>query len=656
VENPLQIGTTFLPNANANLAYSTQMQGSGGTGNFLWSIQSGTLPPGIALTDNVKGVLSGTAPGVNGVYPFTVRLQDQITNEAVTQALSITVVNGIAILTTALPNAILNQAYSVQLQGTGSNLAWSLLPGSVLPPNLTLAPNGVLSGAVIATGSFSIPVQLVNSQFPSAVATRTFTLLVTLGQLSIVEQTLPPATQNVPYSATLTAAGGIPPYTWSLDVSSPKALSIGSGTGIISGTFTTSGSFPVTVTLRDSTGAAVSQTYQLAVGNAVSITTTTLPNGSPNVPYSTTLTAAGGSIPYHWSVLTGNLPPGLTLNAASGQISGSPTAAGAVQFTVQVTDFLGGTATKVLTITIGTSQPVTISATDFTASVGVAVSQTVTAAGGVAPYAFSVSAGNLPGGLQLGGSTGVLSGTPNATGTFPVTLKVTDANQGTATVAITITVKPLSVSIVVPANPGSGQQPGIGVSLSDPATSNINGTLTLAFSSSVGGDDQMVRFVNGSRSITFSIPQGQTAAPNTPIVTGTVAGTITLTASVPGVPDVIKTIVIDSAVPVITSVALTQVTGGLNIVVRGYSNTRGISSGNFTFTVSSGNTLSQAQITVPLESAFTAWFSNSASSATGGQFQLTVPFSVTQGSATAVTKVSVTLTNTKGPSAAVSSP
>ena len=656
VENPLQIGTTFLPNANANLAYSTQMQGSGGTGNYFWSIQSGALPPGIALTDNVKGILSGTAPGVNGVYPFTVRLQDQITNEAVSQALSITVVNGIAILTTALPNAILNQAYSLQLQGTGANLAWSLIPGSVLPPNLTLAPNGVLSGAVIATGSFSVPVQLVNSQFPNAVATRTFTLLVTLGQLSIVEQTLPSATQNIPYSATLTATGGIPPYTWSLDASSPKALSIGSGSGIISGTFTTSGSFPVTVTLRDSTGAAVSRTYQLAVGNAVSITTTSLPNGSPNVPYSATLTAAGGSIPYHWSVLTGSLPPGLALNAGNGQISGTPTAAGAVQFTVQVTDFLGGTATKVLTITIGTSQPVTISATDFTASVGVAVSQTITAAGGVAPYAFSVSAGSLPGGLQLGGSTGVLSGTPNATGTFPVTLKVTDANQATASVAITITVKLLSVSIVVPANPGSGQQPGIGVSLADPATSNINGTLTLAFSSSVGGDDQMVRFIDGSRSVTFSIPQGQTSAPNTPIVTGTVAGTITLTASVPGAPDVIKTIVIDSAVPVITSVALTQVTGGLNVVVTGYSNTREISSGSFTFTVSSGNTLSQAQITVPLASAFTTWFNNGASNATGGQFKLTVPFSVTQGSAMAVTKVTVTLTNTKGPSAAVGSP
>ena len=656
VENQLQIGTTFLPNANANQAYSIQMLGAGGSGNFLWSIQSGTLPPGITLSDSVKGVLSGTAPGVNGVYPFTVQLKDQSTQETVTQSLSISIVNGIAILTTALPNAILNQAYSLQLQGAGANLVWSLAPGSVLPPNLTLAPNGVLSGAVVATGSFAVPVKLVNAQFPNAADTRTFTLAVTLGPLGIVEQTLPSATQNVPYSATLTATGGIPPYLWSLDVSSPKALSIDSSSGIISGTLTTSGSFPVTVTLRDSIGATVSHTYPLAVGNAVSITTTSLPNGSPNVPYSATLAAAGGSVPYHWSVLTGSLPAGLNLNAATGQISGTPTAAGAVQFTVQVTDFLGGTATKLLTITIGTSQPLTIGATDFTASVGVAVSQTVTAAGGVAPYVFSVSAGNLPGGLQLGGSTGVITGTPNATGTFPVTLKVTDANQGTATVAITITVKVLSLSIVVPANPGSGQQPGIGISLSDPATSNISGTLTLTFLSSVGGDDQMVRFVNGSRSVTFSIPQGQTAAPNTPIVTGTVAGTITLTASVSGAPDVIRTIVIDSAVPVITSVALQLTAGGPIVVVTGYSNTREVASGVFTFTVTKTTPPTLVQVNVPLTSAYAAWFSNSASNATGGQFKLTVPFSASESILASIPKVAVTLTNSKGVSAAVSSP
>jgi len=90
-----------------------------------------------------------------------------------------------------------------------------------------------------------------------------------------------------------------------------------------------------------------------------------------------------------------------------------------------------------------------------------------------------------------------------------------------------------------------------------------------------------------------------------------------------------KTISLDSAVPVISSVILQQVTGGLNVVVTGYSNTREVSSGSFTFTVSSGNTLSQATIPVQLSSAYAGWFGNASSNATGGQFKLTVPFSVT---------------------------
>ena len=194
------------------------------------------------------------------------------------------------------------------------------------------------------------------------------------------------------------------------------------------------------------------------------------------------------------------------------------------------------------------------------------------------------------------------------------------------------------------------------MTIQDPTTSDVNGTLTLAFVSSVGGTDNMVRFApSGSNSITFTIPQGSTTAPSATVITGTVAGTITLTASVPGSPDVVTTIVIAPVVPVISSVVLQQVTGGLNVVVEGYSNTREVSSGIFTFTVSSGNTLSVANLVVPLTPAYATWFNNISSNATGGQFKLTVPFSVTQGSAMAVTKVSVSLSNVQGTSATVSS-
>jgi hypothetical protein len=107
---------------------------------------------------------------------------------------------------------------------------------------------------------------------------------------------------------------------------------------------------------------------------------------------------------------------------------------------------------------------------------------------------------------------------------------------------------------------------------------------------------------------------------------------------------------------VITSVALQQVTGGINVIVTGYSNTREVSTGLFHFTVSSGNTLSQADITVQLASAYTTWFNNALANATGGQFKLTMPFTVAQGSGTAVTSVQVTLNNNQGASIPVKSP
>ena len=666
VENPPQILTKFLPNAVANQAYSTQLQASGGTGNFMWSILTGPLPPGISLTDPVNGVLAGTAPGVNATYPILVQIQDQVTQEKVTQGLSIMVVNGLAIITPSLPNATINQPYQFQLIGTPQvNVVWSVPQGSQLPQGFSLSPSGLLSGTGSSLGAFSFQIQLLNPQFPTQAAVRTFSFQVALGPLSIVQPTLPPATQNVPYSFNLGASGGIPPYTWSLGIGVPQGISIGSTTGIISGTPTQTGSFPITVTLQDSTGTSVIQNYTLNIGNTVTITNTSLPNGSLNVPYLTasgapvTLTAAAGQTPYTWSISAGSLPPGLNLDPNAGQISGTPTAANSYQFTVQVTDHAGVTATKVFTIAI--IQPLTITTISALpgGSLNQPYSQTLAATGGTQPVTlWTITSGSLPTGLTLNQLTGVISGTPTVAGSSSFTVQATDSARGTANKSFTLTVAaPQPVTIVVPSGAGSGQQPGIGVSISAPATADINGTLNLVFVSSVGGDDQTVRFApSGSRSVTFTIPQGSTTSPNATVITGTVAGTITLTASVPGSPDVVTTIVIAPSVPVITSVALQQVTGGVNVVVEGYSNTRQVSTGSFTFTVSSGNTLSQATIPVPLTSAYATWFGNTLSNATGGQFTLTVPFSVTQGSAIAVTKVSVTLTNVQGASAAVSSP
>ena len=98
--------------------------------------------------------------------------------------------------------------------------------------------------------------------------------------------------------------------------------------------------------------------------DAVSITSTSLPNGSVGVSYDATLSASGGNPPYQWKVVSGSLPKGLKLNKTTGEVSGKPKSAGTSDFTVEVLDTkspkvakasrVQNTAEEALSITVGT--------------------------------------------------------------------------------------------------------------------------------------------------------------------------------------------------------------------------------------------------------------------------------------------------------------
>lgn len=184
-------------------------------------------------------------------------------------------------------------------------------------------------------------------------ATKQLTLTVNPATVTISPATIPNGMVGLSYTTTITASGGISPYVFSVPTGTlPAGLTLGSSSGVLSGTPTTAGSSTFTVQVADSetSPATATQSYTVTVVPTFAITTTNLSAANIGVSYTGTLTATGGVAPYTWAVTTGSLPAGLTLNSATGVISGTPTSAGSVTFTVTATD----SATNVVKLQIKT--------------------------------------------------------------------------------------------------------------------------------------------------------------------------------------------------------------------------------------------------------------------------------------------------------------
>jgi len=342
-----------------------------------------------------------------------------------------------------MPTGTVGQPYSKTFQGAGG--CGPALPyqytqiGGSLPPGLSLSFGGTVSGTPSAAGSFSFWVDLSDQNPPSADwcrpsdAQREFTIAVVGGApavpLSINQPALAPraTTLAAPYSFQLTASGG-GSQTWSVvEGSLPGGLQL-SSSGLISGTPTAIGEFGFKVRVSDGSRSAT-QSYSLTVVQQLKISPLTVQPAEVSVPFELRPAAAGGKGGYTWSA--SGLPAGITIDVASGALSGQPTAPGSFPLKLSVSDSLGFTDSVDVTLTVAPKLSITTRALR-SAKVGRAFTVRLAATGGVDQRTWSIARGSLPAGLHFSKRTGVLTGTPRKPGKATLLVQVQDKLGGEA--------------------------------------------------------------------------------------------------------------------------------------------------------------------------------------------------------------------------------
>jgi len=307
------------------------------------------------------------------------------------------------------------------------------------------APSGLTTG-------ITVTLEAIAKANGSVTATSTITIVL---PVTFTTTSLPNGSNGVAYNQTIITSGGVAPITYAVGTGSlPAGLKLNS-VGTVIGTPTSSGTSTFTINATDFGTpplTVASPTYTIAINPPppLSITSTAMSNGITGTAYSSAIASSGGVPPLTWSVPAGTLPPGLELNTSSGLISGTPTTPGVYKFFPTVTDSAippqhaaSAAGVTISVITVAPLQAVTPPLPSGDVAVGYTAG--LVASGGVPPYIWSITGGQLPSGLTLDPKSGNVSGTPILATTAKFAVEVEDSNSTKSA--------PQSLSIVI--SPGT---------------------------------------------------------------------------------------------------------------------------------------------------------------------------------------------------------
>jgi broad specificity polyphosphatase/5'/3'-nucleotidase SurE len=410
-----------------------------------------------------------------------------------------------------LPGTVALQATATD-SDTTATLTYSAGAPSTLPPGVTIdATTGAITGT--ATTAFAGTTTLTASDGTGATGTATFTW----ADANTIDITNPgpqttatgtPAALKIAATDNDTAAT----LAYADNGTLPPGLAIGPTTGNITGIPTKAGSYPVTITVTDSTGSTAAVAFTWTIGNVVTVTAPAAEKSAVGTAITAVkVTAADSAAGQTFTFGAAGLPAGLKIAAGTGVITGTPTGpAGTFTVTVTATDGTGAAGNAVITWTITGRVTVTLPATEQSwLGIPVQVQVKATDTGAAPPLTYSAT--GLPAGLSINATTGLISGKPQSItkAAAAVTVTATDAVGAAGKALVKWSV---GYPVIIP-NPG-------------PVVAIIGQAVNEAFT--------FTDIANKRAHVTLSatgLPPGLTFRPNTPLVYGwpTATGTYHVT-------------------------------------------------------------------------------------------------------------------------------